>query len=55
MIEVTDLKNLKEKNEKVIAENEAIIEKAKSENADLSAENRVFDKLIKLYEPEEIV
>lgn len=55
MIEVKDLKNLKEANEKTIADNNAIIENAKVQNAELEAENRVFDKLIKLYEPEEAV
>ena len=53
MIEVNDLKTLKETNEKTIAENNAIIEEKKVQNNELEAENRVFDKLIKLYQPDE--
>lgn len=55
MIEISDLKNLKEANEKIICENKQIIENAKVQNNELEAENRVFDKLIKLYNPQETI
>ena len=55
MIEVSDLKRLKEANEKLIVDNNAIIDNIKSKNCELEAENRVFDKLITLYEPKETV
>lgn len=55
MIEASDLKRLKEANEKLIVDNNSIIDNIKSKNCELEAENRVFDKLITLYEPKETV
>ena len=53
MLEVSDLKILKETNEKIIVENNAIIEEKKVQNVELEAENRVFDKLIALEKSKE--
>ena len=55
MIEVSDLARLKQANENTIVENNVIIENKRAENCELQAENRVFEKLIKLYEPTESV
>ena len=55
MLEVSDLKILKETNEKIIVENNAIIEEKKVQNVELEAENRVFDKLIALEKSKEQV
>ena len=51
MFTVDNLKSLKASNEALIAENLEIIRNKNKINADLEAENRVFDKLIDLCEP----
>ena len=53
MIELEDLKKMKEENENAIAENNKVIAEKKEHNFNLKAENRAFDKIIKLYQPEE--
>lgn len=49
MINVQDLIKLKTDNEVRIAENDAVICEKHKANAELEAENRVFDKLIMLF------
>jgi hypothetical protein len=53
MINLEDLIKMKEQNEESIKANDEVIAEKQAMNCDLKAENRVFDKLIKLYQPEE--
>lgn len=53
MVSAQDIIKLKTENEVRIAENEAIICEKRKANTDLEAENRVFDKLLTLFDTPE--
>ena len=50
MLNKDDLLKLKEENEKTLIENNAVICEKQKINNELEAENRVFDKLIALFD-----
>lgn len=54
MINLQDLQGLKAENVNKIEENKLAICELQKANIELEAENRVFDKLIKLYPQEEV-